>query len=233
MLALKITGGVLLVILLLLLVRVGCRVDYSADGLYLWLKIAGFRFVILPKKPLTPEQEAKKQQREKEKKAKKAAEKAAKQKAKEEAKARGEATDKKKPGDLVWLLQFVRPVLTALGRLRRKLRVEHLKVDYAIGGADDPAQAAIRYGQVSAGGGALFPLLNAALDVRDWDVDLHVDFLEEKTKVALSATATYRIGQLLAIVISLGASALAIYWKHKKQTESEEEFKHGRKASDR
>lgn len=224
MLALKIIGGILLFFVLLMFVRVGCRVDYSADGLFLWLKVACFRFTILPKKPLTPEQEAEKQRKEKEKKA----EKEAKKKAKKEAKARGEKQEKKKPGDLLWLLQLIQPAFTALNRLRRKLRVDHLKVDYAIGGADDPAAAAVRYGQVAAGGGALFPLLNSVFDVRDWDVDLAVNFLEEKTKVALSATATYRIGQLLAIVISLGVSALSVYWKHKKAVKQEEELKHGR-----
>lgn len=224
MLALKIIGGIVLFFALLMLVRVGCRVDYSAGGLFLWLKVACFRISILPSKPLTPEQEEKKQRKDAEKKAKKKAKKAAEQ-AKDEA--------PKEKGDLKWLLELIGPALKALNRLRRKLRVDHLKLDYAIGGAGDPAQAAIRYGQVSAGGGALFPLLNAALDVRDWDVNLSVDFCEEKSKVALSATATYRIGQLLAIGISLGVKALVVYLKHEKQAEQKEELSNGRKASNR
>lgn len=228
MLALKIIGGIFLFFFLLMFVRVGCRVDYSADGLFLWLKVLWFRFLLLPSKPMTAQQEAEKQARKKEKEKKKQAEKAAKKKAREEAKARGEQPERKKPGDLLWLLEFIRPILSALNALRRKLRVDRLKIAYAIGGAGDPAQAAIRYGQVSAGGGALFPLLNSALDVRDWDVDLHVDFMEEKTKVAFSAVASYRIGQLLSIVLVLGVKALVIYFKHKNQVKSEEEHKHGR-----
>lgn len=220
MLALKIIGGIVLFIVLLMFVRVGCSVNYSADGFYLWLKVFCFRFQLLPTKPLTAQQEAKKRA--------KGAEKKKKKQAKKEAKAKGEQPAKKKPGDLLWLLEFIRPVLTALNGLRRKLRVDRVKIDYAIGGADDPARAALRYGQVSAGGGALFPLLNSALDVREWDIDLHVDFMGEKTKVAISAAAGYRIGQLLAIVIILGIKALAIYFKHNNQVKSEEEHKHGR-----
>ncbi len=51
----------------------------------------------------------------------------------------------------------------ALGQLRRRLTISLMRIDYSIGGASDPAEAAIRYGIVSAGGGALFPLLNAPL----------------------------------------------------------------------
>ena len=188
----KILCIVILLLALLMLLRVGCRVEYAADGFFLWLKIAGIRFQLLPKKPLTPAQKEKQEKKEAEKKAKKRAEKAAKQKAKEEAK--GEAPPRKKPGDLLWLLEFLKPVFQALNQLRRKLRIDHMEITYAIGGADDPSEAAVRYGQVAAGGGALFPLINTVLDIRQWDGDLGIDFTEEKTKVAIGANATYRLG---------------------------------------
>lgn len=229
----KILCIVILLLALLMLLRVGCRVEYSADGFFLWLKIAGIRFQLLPKKPLTPEQQEKQEKKEAEKKAKKRAEKAAKQKAKEEAKAKGEAPPKKKPGDLLWLLEFLKPVFQALNQLRRKLRIDHMEITYAIGGADDPSEAAVRYGQVAAGGGALFPLINTVLDIRQWDVDLGIDFTEEKTKVAIGANATYRLGSLLAIVIVLGAKALGIYLKHNKEKDSKEEANHAGQASNR
>ena len=231
--ALIISGCIVLLLLLILLIRVGCRFDYSAEGLYLWLKIACFRFVLLPEKPLSPKQEAKKQAKKKLKEDKKKAAKAAKKKAKEEAKARGEKLPQKRPADLLWLLGFVRPATSALNSLRKKLRIDTLKLEYAIAGADDPAKAALRYGQVSAGGGALFPLINGVFDVKEWDVNLYVDFNQSKTKVALSATATYRVGQLLSVAIILGIKALSIYLKHKKEVTSEEEKKDGTKASDR
>lgn len=226
-------GIILLLLALLMLLRAGCRVEYSVQGFYLWLKIAWFRLRILPKKPLTPEQQANKDKKEAKKKAKKRADKAAKKKAEDEAKARGETVPKTKPGDLLWLLEFLMPVFQCLNQLRRKLRIDHMKLIYRIGGAKDPSQAAVRYGQVSAGGGALFPLLNAALDVRDWDVDLGIDFTQEKTQVAVSANATYHLGHLLVIIIALGIRALRIYLKHKKETTTKEEANHAGQASNR
>ncbi len=221
MLALKIIGGILLVVILLLLVRVGCRVDYSADGLVLYLKVACFQLQLIPKKQKKASERQKKQKPKKKK-----------QKDKKE-KAEKEENPEKKKGDLKWLLELVKPVLTALGKLRRKLRVDRLWISYAIGGREDPAGAAVKYGVVSAGGGALFPLLNAALTVKDWDVDLSVDFQSDKTMVALSAAGTYRIGQLLAIALSLGWRALSVYRKHQTQSAHKEDVQHGRKASDR
>ena len=229
----KVLGVILLVLVLLMFMRVGCRVDYSAQGFNLWLKIAWLRIKLLPKKPLTAEKQAAKDKKDADKKAKKRADKAAKKKAAEEAKARGETLPKKKPGDLVWLLEFLNPVLHGLNQFRRKLRIDHMTITYRIGGAKDPSQAAVRYGQVAAGGGDLFPLLNATLDVRGWDVDLGIDFTEEKTLVAVSANATYRLGQFLVIVIALGLRALRIYLNHKKETKTKEEANHAGQASNR
>lgn len=229
MLALKIIGGILLFFVLLSLVRVGCRVDYGAGGLVLYLKAACFRFQIIPSRTSPEKAEARRLKREKKKRRKG-------QKKGQESAAPAQRTEKSgKKGDLRWLLQLTGPALKALGRLRRRLRVDRLEIDYSIGGAGDPAAAAVKYGKVAAGGGALFPLLNAALDVRDWDVNLGVDFQAEESQVALSAVATYRIGQLAYIALALGFSALSVFMKHQNQSKQpkKEELKHGRKASDR
>lgn len=228
MLALKITGGILLLFALLLLVRVGCRVDYDADGLTVWLKVACFRFQLLPDRTDQEKKEAKRRRKEQKKARKDRKKDGAKPDTPEK---NGETPPKK--GDLRWLLQLVEPALRALGRLRRRLRVEYVRAGYAIGGAGDPAAAAVKYGAVSAGGGALLPLMNAALDVRDWDLDLSVDFESAETRVALSAAGTYRVGQLIAIMLALAFSALDVYMRHQNQLKKEEELKHGRKASNR
>ncbi len=213
--ALKIIGCVILVVVLILLVRVGCRVDFSAEGLELELKIACFRIRILP---AAEKKKPKKKKKSKKKKKKKKPEK-----------------KKKSLGELKWLLELISPALNALQGLRRKLRIDHLKVDYCIGGVNDPADAAMKYGIVSSGGGALFPLINAVFDVRDWDLNIGVDFMAEKTCVALRAQATYRIGQLLGIVLQLGWRALCVYAKHQKELKvkkSEEVKQNGTETSD-
>ena len=221
MVALCIIGGIVLLVLLVLALRVGCRADYSESGLFLWLTVGFLRFQLLPQKP-------KKERRKKRKKQKKQdAQEKKSQKAEQE-------TDKAaKPGKLSLLLDLAGPLLRALGQLRRKLRVETIRLNYAIGGADDPAQAAIRYGIVSAGGGALIPLINEAFDVRDWDMHLGVDFDEKESRVALSAQADWRVGQLLHVLIALAIQALPIYRSNQTKTAPKEEQKHGRKASDR
>lgn len=223
MLALIIIGGVLLFFGLLLLVPVGFRATYDATGLILQLKVACFRFRLYPER----------ERREKPTKEKKKGQN-------QEAKSPEGAQDKPKKqlGDLKWLLELTKPGLQALGHLRHKLKIGHMRVEYSIGGASDPAEAAIKYGIVSAGGGALFPLINAAFDVRDWNIDLGVDFEHQESRVALEADGSWHLGTLLRILFSLGICALKAYRKQQdpsaaKTANHKEEVKNGRKASDR
>ncbi|MBR1781150.1 MAG: hypothetical protein IJ751_07115 [Oscillospiraceae bacterium] len=226
MTALIVIGIILLLIVLILLLRVGVRAIYDADGFVLDLKIGPLHFRIIPmqKKQRSEKQEEKKRRKAQEKKRKKAEKE--KKKQQDAAKKKEQEADKppqrRSLGDLLWLLQLVGPALHALAQLRRKLCIRRLAVQYAIAGRDDPAAAAIRYGQVSAGGGALFPLINAAFDVRNWELDLGVDFMEDKTRVALEAEASYRIGQLLGVALQLGFKALRIYLKHRKETKQKQ-----------
>lgn len=224
MLALIIIGCILAFLALLLLLPVGFRADYDAQGLRLRLKVACFRFLLYPG-------------REKPKKEKKRKEKRAKgdtaQPSQEEQGDKG-----KKPGDLKWLLELIQPGLVALGKLRRKLKITLMRVDYSIGGASDPADAAIRYGIISAGGGVLFPLLNTAFDVRHWDVNVGVDFQREQSLVILAAEGGWRLGTLVRILLTLGLCAFQAYRKQQNQKEiktttTKEDIHNGRKASDR
>ena len=224
MVALCIIGGIVLLVLLVLALRVGCRADYSEEGLFLWLTIGTLRFQLLPQKP------KKERRKKREKQKKQDAQEEKDQKAEQETDKAGKTG---KPGKLNLLLDLAEPILRALGQLRRRLRVEGIRLNYVIGGADDPAQAAIRYGIVSAGGGAIIPLINEAFDVRDWDMHLSVDFDAKESRVALSAQADWRVGQLLRILIALAIQALPIYRSNQKKTDPKEEQKHGRKASDR
>lgn len=102
MLALIIIGGILVLLGLLLLLPVGFRADYDAQGLKLRLQVACFRFLLYPgrEKP------------KKEKKSKK------KQKEEDSAQASEEKqADKKKTlGNLKWLLELTEPLFRALER---------------------------------------------------------------------------------------------------------------------
>lgn len=228
MLALIIIGCVVLFFVLLLLLPVGARIDYSAEGLKLYLKVAFLHFLLYPGK-------------EKVKKSRKEGKKAKKKPGKEGAKPdESEQKQEKKLGNLDWLLDLTKPALRALGQLRRKLKVNLIQVEYCIGGASDPADAAIQYGIISAGGGVLFPLLNTAFDVRNWDVNVGVDFEQEKSRVAMAVQGTWMLGSLIRILFSLGLCALKAYRNRKEETGpatktaiTKEDIQHGRKASDR
>ena len=77
----------------------------------------------------------------------------------------------------------------------------------------------MKYGIVAAGGGALFPLVNSAFRVKDWDVDLNVDFESDQTRVAFAAEGGWCLGQLVITALALGVSALKIYASQTKQPE--------------
>ena len=211
MLALKIIGGIVLFFCLLMLIPVGARAIYSEDGLFLWFKIACFSIRLVPMR--------KKGRPAKGSKPKKP-QKGRQQKPKGDSAVRSEQTQEaKKPGELKKLLPLIRPGLTAMSRLRRKLTIRQMRVYYRIGGAEDPAGAAMKYGIVAAGGGALFPLVNSAFRVKDWDVDLNVDFESDQTRVAFAAEGGWCLGQLVITALALGVSALKIYASQTKQSE--------------
>ena len=203
MLALKIIGGIVLFFCLLMLIPVGARAIYSEDGLFLWFKIACFSIRLVPMR--------KKRRSAKGSKPKRSPKRADSK--------REQTQEAKKPGELKKLLPLIRPGLTAMSRLRRKLTIRQMRVYYRIGGAEDPAGAAMKYGIVAAGGGALFPLVNSAFRVKDWDVDLNVDFESDQTRVAFAAEGGWCLGQLVITALALGVSALKIYASQTKQSE--------------
>lgn len=211
MLALKIIGGIVLFFCLLMLIPVGARAIYSEDGLFLWFKIACFSIRLVPMR-----KKGRPAKGDKPKKPKKDRQ----QKPKGDLAVRSEQTQEaKKPGELKKLLPLIRPGLTAMSRLRRKLTIRQMRVYYRIGGAEDPAGAAMKYGIVAAGGGALFPLVNSAFRVKDWDVALNVDFESDQTRVAFAAEGGWCLGQLVITALALGVSALKIYASQTKQSE--------------
>lgn len=231
MLALKMIGGIVLFFCLLMLIPVGARAAYSEDGFFLWLKVACFSIRLFPMRKEKPASQKKNRRTKKIGRT----ETKKKQPVSEAQAPENDQPKTNKAGELKKLLPLIRPALTTLSRLRRKLSIRQLRVFYRIGGASDPANAAVKYGIVSAGGGAFFPLINGAFQVKKWDVDLGVDFESDQTRVAFTAEGGWLLGQLVAAAFSLGVSAISILAKRpKKQSQNQkEEFQHGRKASDR
>lgn len=177
---LLLTAALILAALLLLgQIRFGAQVLYSSAGVTLKLKIGPVKITLLPQKE-------KKRPEKKPKKPKKAAE--------------GPPLG---PEEIIALVKQALPVvLEAAGRLKRKIRVDRLYLDVAVGG-EDPAAAATAYGGLNAAIGMIWPLVEQNLHVKDRRIRTRADFLETRTRVDLDAAATLTVGQALALAFWL------------------------------
>ena len=180
---LLLTAALILAALLLLgQIRFGAQVLYSSAGVKLKLKIGPVKITLLPQKEKKrPEKKPKKP-----KKPKKAAE--------------GPPLG---PEEIIALVKQALPVaLEAAGRLKRKIRVDRLYLDVAVGG-EDPAAAATAYGGLNAAIGMIWPLVEQNLHVKDRRIRTRADFLETCTRVDLDAAATLTVGQAVALAFWL------------------------------
>lgn len=178
MIALYIVGGLLLLIIILLLLRASVAAGYDEDGFSLVIGVGPVRISLPGEK----------------KKGKSAKSEAKKKKHKEE-------HEKKKGGPAVKITELIPDILSSLGKLRRKLRVDYLDAEYTAA-AEDAAQAAIRYGRAHAVIGALLPALERTLDIKKRRFDINVSFTETEPKVKFGTKLSIRIYQLLAVAFS-------------------------------
>ncbi len=221
---------VILILLLLLagilLIRIGAEVVYDQDGVSLWVKIAGGKLTILPKKPKTRSQLAKAEEK-KQKKQKKKQAKAEKKKRKEEEKkrkaqkkhsndeaAQEEASGKK--GGTVELVLALLPILVrALGALKRRIRLDPLEVHYTAACAD-AADTALLYTKTGGAAGIISALLEENFDVRHRKVTVDMDFLSATSTVYIRAGISIRIGQVLYLAVRYGLACLKVYLQKRK-----------------
>ena len=129
-------GLLILVILLAVFwllgqIRLGVGAEYRAEGLRVWLRAAAWKIQVYPLK----KKKAKKQSRPPE--TPKAKEEPAKPDLAEQA------------GGALEYIQALLPILLeAAGQVRCKIRVDKLRLKVTVG-AEDPADAAMRYGRVN------------------------------------------------------------------------------------
>ena len=182
------TLAVILAVLLLIgCIPVGVDAAYGEGGIRLAVKIWLFRLQLLPQKP-----------KKKKKPAKKAAPKQKK------------PAPEKPAGELLDL------GVQTLGDLRRKLRVEELPLHVCIGGSDDPAAAAMRYGRAWAAIGAITPALDRLFVIKKRDIQPALDYNETSMKVDARLITTITIGRSLALALHAGVRFLKILNQRKK-----------------
>ncbi|MBQ1264179.1 MAG: hypothetical protein IIY04_02035 [Oscillospiraceae bacterium] len=122
-------------------------------------------------------------------------------------------TEQKKPsllsGGMEGLLRLVRFLLELLGDLRRKLRAENVQVYITTGGAD-AAKCAVNYGNAWMYIGALTPLLDRLLVIKQRDIHPILDYNETKMKFNARIMLTITVGRALALALKAGAGYLKI-----------------------
>ena len=202
------TWWMTLLVIFAVLVLIGCipvGVDarYSADGVFLTAKLGPFRLQLLPQKPKEKPKKRKPQQ---------------KQPKKTPAKAEPQ---EKKPNPLLsggvdGLTQLLDLAFDTLGDLRRKLRVNELTLYVLIGGADDPAKAAMGYGRAWAAIGAITPSLERLFVIKKRDIRPALDYTISNTQIDAHLATTITIGRSLALALRAGIRFLKILNERKK-----------------
>ena len=202
------TWWMTLLVILAVLVLIGCipvGVDarYNADGVFLAAKLGPFRLQLLPQKPKKKPKKRKQQQKQPEK-----------------APASSEPQEKKSnpllSGGVDGMLQLLDLAFDTLGDLRRKLRVNELTLHVLIGGAEDPAKAAMGYGRAWAAIGAITPSLERLFVIKKRDIRPALDYTISNTQVDAHLVTTITIGRSLALALRAGIRFLKILKERKK-----------------
>lgn len=193
---------VLLIVGILFLIGcipVGASVLYQDAVLTVLAKIGPIQLQLLPKK-------------EKKQKKPKKAKKTKKSGKKDEA---AQPEKKRLPFGAGTLLELLELLCRTLGDLRRKLRVNTLRLHVVYGG-DDPAKAAIDYGRSWALIGALTPYLDRLFVIKKRDIRPVLDYNTDKMKIDAHLTITITIGRVLALALRAGVGFLKIMNERKK-----------------
>lgn len=133
----------------------------------------------------------------------------------------GKPAGEEKPNPLLsggvdGILELLDLGVQTLGDLRRKLRVEELTLHVCIGGSDDPAAAAMRYGRAWAAIGAITPALDRLFVIKKRDIQPALDYNETSMKVDARLITTITIGRSLALALHAGVRFLKILNQRKK-----------------
>ena len=163
--------------------------------------------------PLVPKKEGK-PGKEKPKKAKQKKEKPAKEKAPKD------RQPLPKPGkeDIREALQLLLPALKrALRKLGRGIRIDPLCVSLVLGGKNDPADAAEKFGYLQAAVWAGMPQLERWMHIPDPRIHTDVNFDAEKTEVSGEAAVTLRLGTLFAMGFALLIPAVKWFLHYRKR----------------
>lgn len=191
------------ILFLLAILPLGASVLYDADGPRVRVVAGPLKIQVFPMK----------------KKAKKDKPKKEKPKPAKEAKAEKKPAPKPQTGGS-WtdFLPLVRLALDLLNDLRRKLRVNELKLHLTMAG-EDPCDLAVNYGRMNASLAALIAQLERFLVIKKRDVRIDCDFTASETVILARLDLTITLGRILSIAAVYGVRGLKTFLNIKKQRE--------------
>ena len=199
----------LAVLILLAILPLGASVLYDEDGPRVRIVAGPLKLQVFPLKKKPKKNKTKAEKPKKDKKPKKAAPEGEKPEPFPKPKTGGSWTD---------FLPLVRIALDLLNDLRRKLRVDHLKLHLTMAG-DDPCDLAVNYGRMNASLAALIAQLERFLVIKKRDVHIDCDFAASETVILARLDLTITLGRILSIAAVYGVRALTTFLKIKKQRE--------------
>ncbi len=187
-----VTIVILTILLILLLTRVKVSAEYSEDGALVNLRIAFVKIRLYPKKD----------------------KRIAKTKKRKKAQAKAETLSEKKSkkgGALPGFWDIIELSKNTFGRLRKKLLIDRLVIRYTAA-SDDPFNAALSYGLLSGGIGAVYSALANVFRIKKSEFYTSVDFDSKKPLVYVGIRLSMSIASILYVVSAL----LIDYYKIKK-----------------
>ena len=200
---------VLLVLTVLMIVPVGIDGGYNGKNLILGIKIGFFNIRVFPKK----EKPIKLEKLKKPKKPKKP---------KEPHEEKEKEPKQKKPLDKEQIRSLIKFALKALGRFRKKLRINYLRIHYTFA-TSDPFATAMGFGASNAVMNTIVPLLDDAFVIDNRDIGTSFDFLSDKPVFDFWLTTTIQIWEILYIAIAFGFDLLMMKIKQKRQERKRKE----------
>lgn len=196
--------GVLAALWLLGQIRLGVGAEYRAQGPRVWLRAGPVQVDVYPLK----------------KKEKKAIKGQKKEPAPQPETPRPDWSGR--AGGALEYAQALLPVLLeAAGQFRRRLRVDNLALEVTVG-AEDPGDAAIRYGQANGALAVLWGTLNEAFELREGHAWARVDFDARKTTVYALAALSLKLGQIARLGIYFGCRALGAFLRVRSRRKQEQ-----------
>lgn len=200
-----ILGCVVLVLVLLTLIPLGARGQYSQEGFRLDVVVGPVTIGVYPK--------AKK----KEKKPK-----ARKEKKGEPQKESAPPKSKLSLGSWRTFRRYLPLICEAAGELRRKMVVRKLNI-HLVWADKDPASAAIGYGMINGVIGGVWNLIDHSFRVKDHKFVVDLDYEKKEPQVQLQAVLTLTVRQLISFGIRYGMKFIAMQREDRKKTENSKE----------